>query len=71
MTHQVSGIGHHEHTWMPKLVKPLVLNEWDITHIQCDNGWNIYYSNYRLKHTLLDSKEIKSGGFFTEEACDS
>ncbi|OYT27733.1 hypothetical protein B6U98_06060 [Thermoplasmatales archaeon ex4572_165] len=57
--HTVTGSGYHEHTWTPITMLKGFIKEWDWCQITLDNGWNIYYSNYKLKSTILDSKETK------------
>jgi hypothetical protein len=57
--HTVNGLGYHEHTWAPNSLLKGFVKEWDWCQITLDNGWNIYYSNYKLKSTILDSKETK------------
>jgi len=53
----VKGTGHHEHTWTPNAVVRGTVKEWDWSQIQFDNGWSIYYSNYKIRHKLVDNKE--------------
>jgi len=45
-SHNVYGIGHHEHTWSPSLITKSLINGWDWTQITLDNGWNIYFTSY-------------------------
>jgi len=62
-TYLVKGIGHHEHTWTPNIVTKGMIKEWDWCQITLENGWNIYYSNYKIRHTLLDTKETQFNPF--------
>lgn len=65
VNYNVKGTGYHEHTWTPITVTSAVFKEWDWCQITLDNGWNIYYNNYKMRHKLLEGKEIKFNPFGT------
>jgi len=57
--YSVKGIGHYEHTWSSGIVTKFLVKGWDWCHINCENGWNIYYSNYYLTHQIKSTDESK------------
>ena len=57
--YSVKGVGHHEHTWASGIVTKYTIKGWDWCQINCDNGWNIYYSNYYLTHQIKSNDESK------------
>ncbi len=42
----VKGIGSHEHSWTPNVIRRLFIGGWDWFSLTLDNGWNIYAANY-------------------------
>jgi predicted secreted hydrolase len=62
-SYSASGIGHHEHTWISGILSKRIFRGWDWCHMQLDNGWNIYYSNYYLLPQLKSIKESKINPF--------
>jgi len=57
--YSVKGIGHYEHTWASGIITKYLIKGWDWCQITCENGWNIYYSNYYLTHQLKSTDESK------------
>ena len=55
LLHKVQGTGTHEHSWTPHIFTKALIKEWDWFHIVLDNGWIIYFSNYRIRHNIIDS----------------
>jgi hypothetical protein len=58
LDYAVKGVGHHEHSWSPGVLKYLIKG-WDWTHITLSNGWNIYFSNYYLLRQVFSSRTTK------------
>ena len=58
LKYEVKGIGHHEHSWSPGVLK-FAVKGWDWCHMTLDNGWNIYYSKYSITREILSSSESK------------
>ncbi len=54
--HEVSGVGHHEHTWSPGIVTKGLINGWDWSYIKLDNGWNVYYTTYYPTPQYISTK---------------
>ncbi|MBS3777939.1 MAG: hypothetical protein KGY50_01445 [Candidatus Thermoplasmatota archaeon] len=54
--YEVSGVGTHEHTWSPNVVKKVLINGWDWAQISLDNGWTIYYSTYYPTPQYISTK---------------
>ena len=63
--YNVRGIGRHEHTWSPGIVTKGVIKEWDWCYATLENGWNLYFSNYKSRHILSDSKKTTYNPFGT------
>lgn len=57
--YEVKGVGHYEHTWASGIITKYLIKGWDWCQISCENGWNIYYSNYYVTHQLKSTKESK------------
>jgi len=55
---KVEGIGSHEHSWSPGILKVLIKG-WDWCHMTLDNGWNIYYSKYYLSRQIVSTGTSK------------
>jgi len=55
----VKGVGHYEHTWASGIITKYLIKGWDWCQISCENGWNIYYSNYYLTHQFKSTQESK------------
>ncbi|UCF50458.1 MAG: hypothetical protein JSU91_02965 [Thermoplasmatales archaeon] len=55
---EVSGIGHHEHSWSIGFIK-WAIKGWDWCHIRLDNGWNILYNKYYLRNQLLEIRTTR------------
>ena len=55
---EVEGIGSHEHSWSPGILK-ILIKGWDWCHMTLDNGWNIYYSKYYLTRQIVSSDTSK------------
>ncbi|MEF8848336.1 MAG: hypothetical protein V5A68_04300 [Candidatus Thermoplasmatota archaeon] len=63
LEHKVHGTGTHEHSWTPRIVNTGTIKEWDWFHIVLDNGWVIYFSNYKARHTVVDTQDNKLNPF--------
>lgn len=42
----VSGTGHHEHVWTPHIITRATINGWDWFYVTCDNGYELYVTNF-------------------------
>lgn len=60
---EVKGLGHHEHTWITGLLTSGIIRGWDWCHIKCENGYNIYYSNYYFTSQYKSEKTYKVNPF--------
>ena len=58
LEYEVSGIGHHEHSWSPGFIK-WVVKGWDWCHMRLENGWNIYYNKYYFRNQFLDARTTR------------
>ena len=56
---EVTGLGNYEHTWASGIVTKYLIKGWDWYHIRCENGWNIYYSNYYLTSQIKSSTNYR------------
>lgn len=61
----VKGTGHHEHSWTPRIVNKKTIKEWDWCYATLENGWNIYFSNYKSTHNIKENSESNFNPFGT------
>jgi len=59
----VEGIGHHEHSWSPRIITRGSINGWDWFHMVLDNGWSIYLSNYYPTPQFISTMTTKINQF--------
>jgi predicted secreted hydrolase len=59
----VSGKGHHEHSWTPHSITKGIINGWDWFYIVLNNGWEIYESNFYPTSQFLSDKTSRINPF--------